>query len=176
MVYIRRNPAPSLFRFLRPCPSGYPVTTPFSHVRSFVMKCIISFLCKHYRIWQVRIVLIMTPSCHFNHCLLCLVAKFFNDPQAFLECLRPAEGVISGSAALKLLFSWENHFWDANDLNVYMALERIGPLVDFLSTSGFTHRAVHHSSLYSTRSITSIQVFHQGGQTRHHCIPLFLCH
>jgi len=104
--------------------------------------------------------------CFFRHRIILLVAPFFPHQQmfAFLECLRKVGAVISGSAVLKLLFSWENRLWDAKDLDVYVAYENAIPFLDFLHSCGYSCISMLPSHPYLIGSIRSVVTFCQGAR------------
>ncbi|KAH7906873.1 hypothetical protein BJ138DRAFT_1117192 [Hygrophoropsis aurantiaca] len=65
------------------------------------------------------------------------IRSFFGDIERFWEVLSEAQGVISGSTALKLVLAQWTIGWDAKDLDVYVPKDRGLPVIGFLATKGY---------------------------------------
>ncbi|KAF8451063.1 hypothetical protein L210DRAFT_3386289 [Boletus edulis BED1] len=100
---------------------------------------------------------------YLQHQIIRFLSRFFNNTIMFLQLLRHMGAVVSGSAALQILFALENMAWSANDLDLYVLSQRRQPLVDFFETSGFTPSLLHCSHPYCDGSICTIQSFYCGG-------------
>ncbi|KAF8122482.1 hypothetical protein EV363DRAFT_1182593 [Boletus edulis] len=99
----------------------------------------------------------------FRGRLRALVNQFFSHPYLFMDALIGAQGVVSGSCALRIIFALETRGWEASDLDVYVPRGKVAIMTRFLLSAGYLSPTVHHAGYHAYDAILTVSSFQKNG-------------